>query len=240
MLKILLITFFLQIGVVCSSQSIELLYGMELYYGKHDLGRKDLNTTHIDNHDPHIKLRLGISPFKNKCIKLVISYHKMRSFASAQIGTPDELISKVEGPVPFINGGTSKTDIYRIGFGAAYNLNLWNDRIKFIPKVILHNEIAVETWEPGFGRAGRTGRYEYEFYSYSNPGYQILPEFVIPIYFKIYRGLHLQFEYSFLWGNRPSMYIEARYTIDEITQPDSRFYNDGTAHQAMMGLSYQF
>lgn len=214
---------------------------MELYYGKHDLGRKDLNVINRNNDDPFVKLRFSIIPFKSKKMSLILAYHSLRSTASLIMGSKDEVDTFDEnGKALFLNAGPSKTTLYRIGLGVGYLINIWKENLIFEPRIILNNEIAKETWSPGFGRSGENGRYTYEYYSYSNPGFQILPEFVIPLNIKIYKGLSMQFEYSFLWGHRPSMYVEAIYKMDGVQQPNSRFYYDGTAHQGMMGVRYSF
>lgn len=223
-----------------NGQSIEVLYGMEYFYGKWDQGRADLNVTHFTNDDPHIKLRFGLSPLDDDKINFYVSYHQLFPVASIIAGTSEEFNSDFQGSVPWLNGGTGKTMIYRLGIGVGYRFDFWNSRIRTIPKLIINNEIAKETWGPGYGRAGISGRYVYQFYSYSNPGFQMIPEFVVPLCVKLFKGLHLQLEYSFLWGHRPFMYIVAEYEIDGIRQPDSRFYNDGTAHHVMFGLSYMF
>ncbi len=241
MIKNILIILICFIGKACSSQSIEILYGMELYYGKHDLGREDLNVINLNNHDPFIKLRSSFTLLKNKKLGVILSYSSLRSHASLIVGTEDEVDSFDNFGNPlYLNANSSSTQLYRFGLGVSYKLYLWKDILLFNPKVILNNEFAKQTWEPSFGRSGEHGRYTYEYYAYSNPGFQILPEFVIPLNIKVYKGLSIQFEYAFLWGHRPSMYIEAIYKIDGVQQPNSRFYGDGTAHQAMMGLSYHF
>jgi hypothetical protein len=75
---------------------------------------------------------------------------------------------------------------------------------------------------------------------YSNPCYQIITELNGILQLKIYKGLHLQYEISYLFGHRPNMYIEVEFEIDGVKQPLARNYNNGTGYHCMWGLGYYF
>lgn len=240
MKKILLLFFLFSMPFTLHSQSIELLNGYELFYSKIDKGDEKLSHRNIDNRGPHYKLRLGLKPLKNKAIQFVFSYHTVSPYASLLIGTNEELQFTGDGPALYISGGSAKTRVHRIGIGGGYSISILKGKVQFLPRLILNSEISVQTWDTGQVAYGISGRYEYQLYAYSNPGFQIVPEFDVPTFIKIYKGLSLVMDYSFLLGNRPFMYIEADYAIEGVQQPFARFYNDGTAHHLMVGLNFQF
>ena len=216
------------------SQNIELLHGIEYNYGKVVRGDKSIARTTLSNKEPHQKFRFSFTPFKEKNITIIGSYHTVFPSVWMKLGNDDEIKNG-----PFIGNGSGKTRIHRFGLGGGYKVFLWKNRIIFNPRVILNYEWAIQRWVPT-SRSNSVGRYDFTMYSYSNPGYQIMPEIDIPLYFRIYKRLYLLLDYSFLWGHRPSMTMEVDYTIDGVPQPQATFVNNGTAHHAMIGLSYFF
>ena len=223
-------------------QSIEISRGIDFYYSFVDQGGPNVSDRYLNNDDPIIKIKLAYTlPQK---IRLGVSYCKLDSWAHFSIRNQDETQrTLLNGETqPGIGVGSSLTDLHRIGLGIGYQFDFWKDRIKLIPNLFIINEISTQTAR---GRNsyfyGDNGRYQnVTITRYSNPGFQIIPEFNGAFQLKIYKGLHLQLEFSYFVGHRPSMYIEVDFEIEGVKQPLARNYSNGTGFHGLYGLTYYF
>jgi len=224
-------------------QSIEISRGIDFYYSFVDQGGPNVSDRYLNNSsDPIFKVKLAYTlPQK---IRLGVSYCKLDSWAHFELQTKEEWLSTRNGGL-YNAGlflGSSLTDLHWIGLGIGYQFDFWKDRIKLIPNLFIINEIATQTAR---GRNsyfyGDNGRYQnVTITRYSNPGFQIIPEFNGTFQLKIYKGLHLQLEFSYFVGHRPSMYIEVDFEIEGVKQPLARNYSNGTGFHGLYGLTYYF
>jgi hypothetical protein len=237
-MKIFLILINIVYFQILNSQSIEVLNGQEYYYSKVETGGPNISNKYLNNGTPIFKFRFSYAVNHN--ITLYSQFYSAKSFAHIEIRTREEDMKWIEGIRPGIGGANSRTRVFRLGLGTAYNAKLMKI-FTISPKFILNLEQAKETYSSGLRSKGDVnGRYNYDTYAGSIPGKQILPEIGISIKVKCIWGISLFSEYSYLQGHRPNQYIEAIFSIDGIEQLKARNINDGTAHHLTVGVAYNF
>ncbi|MBK8701239.1 MAG: hypothetical protein IPN29_17545 [Saprospiraceae bacterium] len=240
-MKYILVLIFIFYFPFIYCQEFEILNGFELYYSKVETGSPNISDKYFNNGDPIFKFRYSHCFKKLNKIPMYAQFYADRSFAHIEIRTKEDDKNWTEGIRPGIGGGSSRTRVYRIGVGAGYNFDFLESRFMVSPKLIVNFEKAVATSGAGLRTQGEVnGRYTFDTYAGSIPGNQIIPEFGMALKLRCIRGLYLFTEYSYLQGHRPNQYIEAEFFIDGVPQPKARNINDGTAHQVMAGISYDF
>lgn len=232
-------TLVISVFIICfnslRAQDIEILYGMNYFYSRPIENSNGLLRTHIDNNDPFLKGRFEW--FLYKVISLLASYHYYSSWVSVEIGTDEERAARPMGRQYFANGGSSRADAHRFGIGVGRRQNLYRDILVFKYRFILNSEYTIEVGSPSPSTSGVAGRYVYSLFAYADPGIQVIPELNTGLILKLYRGIALTVDYSYLRGFRGNMYADVTYTIDGEMQPIATFYNRGTSHHLMIGLN---
>jgi len=237
MLKLIITLFVSLLFFTTKGQELEVLHGMEMFYIKVEEGHSEEARNSINNHNNHWKVRYTHYPFILNNIGVLASYHTVSPLASVLIGTDAEVSLSGKEEALFLSGSPGKTKVHRFGIGLNFKTKLLNNRLLLNSRFVVNNEFSMQTKDPAYHFMGKIGAYDYWYYSYSNPGFQMVPELSLGVQLKIYKWINLNLDYSYLQGFRPFLYSKVDYKIDNSEKASATFYNDGTAHHIMLGIS---
>ena len=106
--------------------------------------------------------------------------------------------------------------------------------------MICNIQYSDETWGPGVDAIGMKHIYGYEYFSYSNPGWQIFPELLLKTNYRLFYGVNAIFEVSYLQGHRPHMVLETTYTVNNEFIETAKTSVNSTGWHVMIGVGYDF
>lgn len=219
-------------------QSIELYSITESVYSRVTPNHTDFQNQFV-NYDFVPKIKLTITPLKNKKVNLIGSYHEYETWVDFWIGTNDEknLVSP-EGIFPA--GGGSRGTKYNLGLGIGYIQHFWKKRIRINPYLL--NTFAYVKHLEGSPEStyGFVAPFKYNSYVYAIRGYYFNPSLNLPLYIKIYKGLYIVGELGYQFGIKPYAYSRIEWSKDGVRQPDARYETNGKSILISYGLSYIF
>ncbi len=215
------------------SQSIDFVYGEIFYKSKLTTGGQDVVSIPSENNERIAKVRVLYQPLPDRGHVFSSSFTSYRLVSDIAIGTEEERRQNLG-----VGSGDGRTRSYLLGIGYGYEFG--KSRYRFNPQLVCNIEYSQQTWPNGFSGSSSKGRYFADFYGFSNPGWQVVPEILLRNTYRLFWGVNAIVEMSYQRGWRPTMQIDAEYYIDGIFAERASSVVNSTGVNVLFGLSYDF